>query len=104
MKKEYARLAKEQIQMQPGWGYTRHNLGVITFRGNAFRTNGAVGTVAAANELKQIWELQTGSLKGASQTYYGSGWPGPTVLQSAWESATMNVNERDAGMGFAVAQ
>ena len=80
VKKEYARLAKEQIQMQPGWGYTRHNLGVITFRGNAFRTNGAVGTVAAANELKQIWELQTGSLKGASQTYYGSGWPGQPAI------------------------
>ena len=80
VKKEYSRPAKEQIHMQPGWEYTKHNLGVITFRGNAFRTNGAVGTVTSAEGLEKIWELQTGSLKGANQTYYGSGWPGQPAI------------------------
>ena len=95
-KKEYSRLAKEQIHMQPGWDYTKHKLGVLTFRGNAFRTNGAVGTVAAANELEEIWKLQTGSLRGVSQTYYGSGWPGqPAIIWWPKEIRQMSTIDED---------
>ena len=71
---------------------------MLTFRGNAFRTNGAAGTVKSANELEWLWEQKTGSAKSSSnQTYSGTGWPGqPAIVQ--WsrqirESANCNIYE-----------
>ncbi len=79
--KEYNRAAKEVIRMPVGWNYSRRtSYGVLTFRGNAFRTNGAVGTVEAADSLQQIWEVKTGSARGSSQTYYGTEWTGQPAI------------------------
>ena len=81
--KEYSRAAKEVIRMPAGWDYVKKTqMGVLTFRGNAFRTNGAVGTVESADSLQEIWEVKTGSARGSSQTYYGTEWPGqPAIVQ-----------------------
>ena len=81
--KDYSRAAKEVIRMPAGWDYVKKiQMGVLTFRGNAFRTNGAVGTVESADSLQQIWEVKTGSARGSSQTYYGTEWPGqPAIVQ-----------------------
>ena len=85
--KEYNRAAKEVIRMPVGWDYYKKNdkniqIGVLTFRGNAFRTNGAVGTVESADSLQQIWETKTGSARGSSVTYYGTEWTGqPAIVQ-----------------------
>ena len=78
--KDYARPAKDLIHMPSGWEYTRQQIGVLTFRGNAFRTNGAVGTVGTAETLEKAWEAESGYAKGASQTYYGTGWPGQPAI------------------------
>ena len=78
--KDYARPAKDLIHMPSGWEYTKQQIGVLTFRGNAFRTNGAVGTVETAEALTKAWEAESGSAKGASQTYYGTGWPGQPAI------------------------
>ena len=78
--KEYTRPAKDLIRMPSGWDYTRQQIGVLTFRGNAFRTNGAVGRVDNARGLTQVWEAESGSARGASQTYYGTGWPGQPAI------------------------
>lgn len=81
--KEFSRAAKEVIRMPAGWDYIKKvQMGVLTFRGNAFRTNGAVGTVESADSLQQIWEVKTGSVRGSSQTYYGTEWTGqPAIVQ-----------------------
>ena len=79
--KEYNRAAKEVIRMPSGWNYSRRtSYGVLTFRGNAFRTNAAVGTVESADSLQQIWEVKTGSVRGSSQTYYGTEWTGQPAI------------------------
>ncbi len=78
--KDYARPAKDLIHMPSGWAYTKQQIGVLTFRGNAFRTNGAVGTVEKAETLTKAWEAESGSAKGASQVYYGCGWPGQPAI------------------------
>ena len=78
--KEYSRAAKELIHMPSGWAYTKKQIGILTFRGNAFRTNGAVGTVESAGSLSRLWEAESGSAKGSKQTYYGTGWTGQPVI------------------------
>ena len=78
--KDYARPAKDRIHMPSGWDYTKQQIGVLTFRGNAFRTNGAVGKVEKAEALTKAWEAESGSAKGASTTYYGTGWPGQPAI------------------------
>ena len=78
--KEYSRAAKELIHMPSGWEYSKRQTGVLTFRGNAFRTNGAVGTVESAEELTEIWSADSGSARGSKQTYYGTGWTGQPAI------------------------
>ena len=78
--KEYTRPAKNLIRMPSGWDYTRMQIGVLTFRGNAFRTNGAVGKVESADSLKVKWTAESGSIKGTTQTYYGTGWTGQPAI------------------------
>ncbi len=48
----YVRPAKELIHMPSGWDYPYTQMGILTFRGNAFRTNAAVGHVESAEGLK----------------------------------------------------
>lgn len=78
--KDYHRAAKELIHMPTAWNYTTQKIGVLTFRGNAFRTNAAVGNVVSANGLTQIWQAAAGSARGASQTYYGYEWTGQPAI------------------------
>jgi hypothetical protein len=79
-KKEYMRAAKALIHMPSGDDYTLKKIGVLTFRGNAFRQNAAVGAVSGATELEQIWQTEAGSSRGASQTFYGYEWTGQPAI------------------------
>ncbi|MCR5296766.1 MAG: PQQ-binding-like beta-propeller repeat protein [Clostridiales bacterium] len=78
--KEYSRAAKELIHMPASWSYTKEQIGVLTFRGNAFRQNSAVGTVKGAGSLTKIWDADSGSVRGTNQTYYGVGWTGQPAI------------------------
>lgn len=78
--KEYSRPAKELIHMPTAGEYSKKNMGVLTFRGDAFRQNAAAGTVEGAAGLSVAWQAEAGSVRGASQTYYGIGWTGQPVI------------------------
>ena len=79
--KNYNRPAKELIHMPAADEYTTKQLGVMTFRGDNFRRNAAVGTLSAApTGLKVKWETESGSSRGINQTYYGYGWTGQPVI------------------------
>ena len=79
--KDYVRPAKDLVHMPVADEYTTKKLGVITFRGDNFRRNAAVGTQAAApEELKILWDVDAGSAKGEKQTYYGYGWTGQAAI------------------------
>ena len=79
--KEYNRAAKELIHMPAGDEYTKKQLGVMTFRGDNFRRNAAVGRLSAAPEkLQVLWQAEAGSARGTNQTYYGYGWTGQPVI------------------------
>jgi len=81
--KNYARPLKELIHMPEADLYTQKKMGVLTFRGDNFRRNAAVGTLEAeATGLKMKWEVEGGSSRGVNQTFYGYGWPGqPAIVQ-----------------------
>ncbi len=81
--KNYARPLKELIHMPEADLYTQKKMGVLTFRGDNFRRNAAVGTLEAeATGLKKKWEVEGGSARGVNQTFYGYGWPGqPAIVQ-----------------------
>ena len=92
--KDYNRLAKELIHMPSMWDYTPQKIGVLTFRGNAFRTNAAVGTVSGAETLSLLWRTDGGSARGASQTYYGYEWTGqPAIVK--WSSQVRQASNID---------
>ena len=79
--KNYSRPAKELIHMPAADEYTTKQLGVMTFRGDNFRRNAAVGTLSAApTGLKEKWHADSGSSRGTNQTYYGYGWTGQPVI------------------------
>ena len=78
--KNYVRPAKALIHMPAGDDYTARKIGVLTFRGNAFRQNAAVGEVAAAGDLSLLWKVEAGSLRGASQYFYGYEWTGQPAI------------------------
>ena len=79
--KNYSRPAKELIHMPTADEYTTKQLGVMTFRGDNFRRNAAVGTLSAApTGLKEKWHADSGSVRGTNQTYYGYGWTGQPVI------------------------
>lgn len=78
--KDYRRAAKELIHMPSGWDYYTRRMGVFTFRGNAFRTNSAVGHTVSASGLKVLWTTEAGSARGATQTYYGYEWTGQPAI------------------------
>ena len=77
---EYTRNVKEQITMPMLGEYTRKQMGVFTFRNDAFRQNAACGTIPGATSLELVWTADAGSIKGASQTYYGIGWTGQPAI------------------------
>lgn len=79
--KEYTRPDAEVLDMPAGDDYTTRKIGVLTYRGNAFRQNAAVGTVEDATRLTQVWSVETGSLKGKSRTYYGFAWANQPVIE-----------------------
>ena len=79
--KDYSRPAKEMIHMPAADAYTKQQLGVMTFRGDNFRRNAAVGTLSAAPaELDVLWKTEAGSARGTNQTFYGYGWTGQPVI------------------------
>ena len=79
--KDYHRPAKELIHMPEASLYTAGKMGVLTFRGDNFRRNAAVGQLEAeATGLKVKWEVESGSARGVNQTYYGYGWPGQPAI------------------------
>lgn len=79
--KAYSRPAKEQIHMPAADEYTTKLLGVMTFRGDNFRRNASAGSLEAApTGLSVKWEVEAGSLRGATQMYYGYGWPGQPAI------------------------
>ena len=61
--------------------YTAGKMGVLTFRGDNFRRNAAVGPLEAEpTGLKIKWEVEGGSSRGVNQTFYGYGWPGQPAI------------------------
>ena len=79
--KSYSRPAKELIHMPAADEYTTQKLGVMTFRGDNFRRNAAIGELRTQpTEMKVRWEVESGSVRGTSQTYYGYGWTGQPVI------------------------
>ena len=79
--KAYSRPAKELIHMPPADEYTKKQLGVMTFRGDNFRRNAAVGTLSAEPKaLEVLWQTESGSSRGTNQTYYGYQWTGQPVI------------------------
>ena len=92
--KTYMRAAKALIHMPSGDDYTMKKIGVLTFRGNAFRQNAAVGEVSAPAELEEIWKVEAGSSRGASQTFYGYEWTGqPAIVK--WSSQVREASNID---------
>ena len=93
--KQYTRAAKALIHMPAGDEYTARKIGVLTFRGTAFRQNAAVGEVAAPTQLEEIWQVEAGSLKGANrQVYYGYEWTGqPAIVK--WSTQVREASNID---------
>ena len=78
---EYARAEAERIQMPTLGEYTRQQMGILTFRTDAFRQNAAIGTVDGMSSLELAWTAEAGSVKGSSGTmYYGIGWTGQPAI------------------------
>ncbi|MBP5726693.1 MAG: hypothetical protein J6Y48_06415, partial [Clostridia bacterium] len=80
--KNYSRPAKELIHMPVADEYLKNvSSGLLTFRGDNFRRNGAVGTLRAEPiGMKVAWDEEAGSARGTNTTYYGFGWTGQPVI------------------------
>lgn len=76
----YDRAVEDQINMPAGDAYITQPYGVMTYRSNAFRQNAAVGNVGNISTMSLAWTAEAGSVKGASQTYYGIGWTGQPAI------------------------
>ena len=88
------RAAKALIHMPDGDNYTTKPIGVLTFRGNAFRQNAAIGKVKGATGLEKLWAEEAGSSRGASQTFYGYEWTGqPAIVK--WSTQVRNASNID---------
>ena len=85
----YNRAVEDVIRMPAGENYTTRPYGVMTFRGDAFRRNAAVGTVGDISAMTLKWTAEAGSVKGSSSTYYGIGWTGqPAIIKWSKEVRT----------------
>ena len=80
--KNYSRPAKELIHMPTADEYLKNaSSGLLTFRGDNFRRNAAVGTLKAAPVgMKKVWDAESGSARGTNTTYYGYGWTGQPII------------------------
>ena len=79
--KNYSRPAKELIHMPAGDQYTKQQLGVLTFRGDNFRRNAAVGALSDTPvDLKIRWKADAGNARGKSQYFYGYEWTGQAAI------------------------
>ena len=77
---DYTRAEKDVLKMPAADAYTTLPYGVMTYRGNAFRQNAAVGTVDELSGMSLKWTAEAGSVRGASATYYGIGWTGQPAI------------------------
>ena len=77
---DYNRPEREWLHMPSGEQYTASRMGVLTFRGDAFRQNAFTGVIKSASKLKVEWKAESGSIKGKDQTYYGTGWVGQPAI------------------------
>lgn len=75
-------VSKYSIKFSEGTKYTEAD-GVVTFRGNNFRTAPAYGTAEVTEgKLNSVWTNATGSLCDASGTYWsGNGWSGQPLIR-----------------------
>ena len=79
--KNYARPAKDEIKMPDADHYTPRQFGLMTFRGDNFRRNAAVGSLSGTPvKLAQLWRVDGSSARGVNTTYYGYGWTGQAVI------------------------
>ena len=83
------------LNMPVADSYITQPYGVMTYRGNAFRQNAAVGTVGDISEMTLAWTAEAGSAKGSTSTYYGIGWTGqPAIIKWSKEvRAATNIVE-----------
>ena len=83
------------INMPAGDDYLTKPVGVVTFRGNAFRMNGAIGTVTEPTAMSPLWSVEAGSLVAKSRTFYGFGpYAQPVIVKWTKEiREAMNLNE-----------
>ncbi len=89
------------IDFGMGENYT-DMLGVVTFRGDSFRSGAAYGTAAVtAKSLSKAWSIDTGEmLRGdyggaTDKTWSGSGWVGQPLLVQWPEKTKQNMNMYD---------
>jgi len=69
----YQRAEADVINMPAGDAYLTVPLGVTTFRGNAFRMNAAIGTVANPTSMSVLWQTEGGKLEIKAGMRYGFG-------------------------------
>lgn len=72
--------------------------GVLTFRGNNYRSGGAYGAPVVTNrKLEVVWKKQIGEIRGEGSYWPGAGWTGQPLLVQ-WPRATKEA------MGLSAAQ
>ena len=76
----YDRPVEDIINMPAAGEYITQPYGVMTYRGDAFRQNAAIGNVGEISTMSLKWTAEAGSVKGANQTYYGIGWTGQPAI------------------------
>ncbi|MDN5570712.1 MAG: PQQ-binding-like beta-propeller repeat protein [Propionibacteriaceae bacterium] len=55
--------------------------GVLTFRGNNWRTGGTYGTASITERrFEKVWEAQIGTIRGEGSYWPGAGWTGQPLL------------------------
>ena len=88
-------LRERMLNMPIADRYLTQPYGVLTYRGNAFRQNAAVGTVGDISGMTVVWTAEAGSVKGSSSTFYGIGWTGqPAIIKWSKEvRAATNIFE-----------
>ncbi|MBQ7304757.1 MAG: PQQ-binding-like beta-propeller repeat protein, partial [Clostridia bacterium] len=87
----YDRPVEDVVEMPEAGAYITQPYGVMTYRGDAFRQNAAVGHVEDISALTLKWTAEAGSVKGSDQTYYGIGWTGqPAIIK--WSREVRNAS------------
>jgi len=82
---EYTRDLSEQINMPAVGAYSPKPIGVLTFRGDAFRQNAACGTVGDGDisTMSILWKADMGRVKASDgDYYYGAGYQSqPAIIK-----------------------